>query len=246
MREGTGVVEVGPGDEAGAGAGRRWLGRVVALGVRLLYRTLRVERRGREAVEAILARGEGYAYGFWHGRQLVLLGAHDGERCAIMVSLSRDGAIQKEVCDEFGYLVVRGSSSRRGRKALAELSALVAEGWNPALAVDGPRGPAGRVQPGLLALARRHGLWIVPLACASRRRIVLSSWDRTEIPLPFTRAVVVYGLPFRVSDLPGGEGRGGTEVARAELEARIIEAVATADRACGREPPGPGPEVAGG
>lgn len=217
------------GHEA-APAERPVLGWLLGWAVKALYRTLRVRTLGRAPVDALIARGEGYAYGFWHGQQFVLLGAHAGERCAIMVSLSRDGALQKEVCHAFGYAVVRGSSSRRGREALVELSKLAGQGWNPALALDGPRGPAEEAHPGLVVLARRHRLWLVPLAAAARRRWMLGTWDRTRIPWPFTRAVVVYGAPFRVEDLPDARGRESTEIARAELERRVREAAVIAER----------------
>ncbi len=209
---------------------RLGLGWCIGVLVSLSHATLRVERRGREAVDALRSRGEGYAYGFWHGRQWVLLGAHRGERCAIMVSMSRDGDLQEQVCLRFGYRVMRGSTSRGGRRALRELSRAVTEGWNPAIALDGPRGPKEKAQAGLVALARHHHLWVVPLAAASRRRRILGSWDGAEIPMPFTSAVVVYGEPFRVEDLSSGTGPGATARGTEELQRRLDEATVEAEK----------------
>jgi lysophospholipid acyltransferase (LPLAT)-like uncharacterized protein len=68
-----------------------------------------------------------------------------------------------------------------------------------AFTIDGPRGPACVAKPGAVTLARHTGQAILPFHIAARRSVKLPSWDRLEIPLPFTRAVAVVGEPIYVA-----------------------------------------------
>lgn len=179
----------------------RLLGRLIAIGVRVLFWTVRCRVEGTEAVDELRQRGHKLVYAFWHGSQFLMLGHHEGRKGVIMVSLSRDGTLQKEVLDHFGYGSVRGSVSRRGRAALKELLRIVSEGEMPAgLAVDGPRGPRHIAKRGIVVLAARAGAYLVPMTAAVRRSWRLGSWDRLEIPWPFTSGWIVYGEPFRVDN----------------------------------------------
>ncbi|MFQ5655065.1 MAG: hypothetical protein ACE5GW_10085, partial [Planctomycetota bacterium] len=85
---------------------------------------------------------------------------------------------------------------------------------------DGPRGPRRHVQPGIIDLARRTGLAILPAALAYRHCRRLRSWDRMAIPHPFTPAVVLFGEPLLVA-AEAGPGGGGEEEPRGLLESRL-------------------------
>ncbi len=208
----------------------RLAGVLIAWGVRLLSATVRLTRIRREPVQRLMDAGEQVIYAFWHGRQFVMLGAHEGEGVVIMVSLSRDGTLQKAVIEHHGYTPARGSSSRRGREALGEMEQrMVGEGLHAALAVDGPRGPREEAKPGAVALAGRTGAWLVPLSAAVKRGWRLNTWDGTWIPLPFSRAWLVYGEPLRVGADPGERGE-----ARATLQRRLDTITAEAESLSGR------------
>jgi hypothetical protein len=88
----------------------------------------------------------------------------------------------------------RGSSSRGAVKAALELLESLNEGFDVAVTCDGPKGPARQVKNGILYLAQKTGLPIVPIANAlSRKFEIARAWDRFQVPLPFSRAVVVHG-----------------------------------------------------
>lgn len=178
---------------------RRLLGWLIAVSIRLWSWTVRCRTDGWEAVDVLRQRGERLVYSFWHGRQFLMLGVNEGEQAVIMVSLSRDGALQKAVVEHFGYRTVRGSNSRRGRQALQEMCQLLTDGGlHGGFAVDGPRGPRHVAKPGAVMLAGMVGAWVVPVGAAARRHWELGSWDRMQIPRPFSSGWVVYGRPFRV------------------------------------------------
>jgi len=151
---------------------------------------------------SILAEEEGKAvlYAFWHGKQLMLLNYPLPMPMVQMVSLSKDGDLQNEILKLLGFSIVRGSSGKRGQEALYEMTDMILKGCHGALAVDGSRGPYGKVKDGILHLARDTGGVVIPLAAATQRKIVLKkSWDKYEIPLPFSKTVVLEGKPLEIN-----------------------------------------------
>lgn len=140
---------------------------------------------------------------FWHGDQLPMIALHRGAGLTGMASLSKDGDLVTGVLTRLGFGVLRGSTSRGGLRALRAAEALLRVGGRPALAVDGPRGPAGTVHPGAEALARRVGVPVV-YGVVEARGLRLRSWDRFLVPWPFAAVTVRYGV-WRPGDGPLAE-----------------------------------------
>lgn len=138
-------------------------------------------------------------YAFWHGRQFLLVYTHRFENVHIMTSLSKDGELQTAILSKFGYRLIRGSSSRRAAEATLEMMKRIESGYDVAFAVDGPRGPAFKVKPGIVFLAQKTNRVIIPVSTSAKRRKIFSNWDRYLLPFPFNYAVVVYGKPIVVT-----------------------------------------------
>jgi len=155
---------------------------VVWLLARIVLASLRLRVRGLDNVEAAGSGGRPVLYAFWHGRQLALLRANPTRRLTVMTRLSRDGEMQARVMGRFGIEVVRGSSSRGGLAGMLALNRSLTDGSSVGMAVDGPRGPRMRVQPGAAALALAASAPIAPVAFATRRGRYLDSWDRFLLP----------------------------------------------------------------
>lgn len=191
-------------------AGRGYAGRMDRLFVGLLVLlswTWRVRRT--EPVAAWLAEGPAVVV-FRHGHLLPMLLLHRDLPIAALASRSGDGALAARVAGALGYPVFRGSSSRGGLEASREALRLLDEGLCPALAVDGPRGPAGEPHPGALALAARGGVpvvWGFVRASGWQAR----SWDGFLVPWPFARVELRYGR------MAVEAGRHGRDVATAAL-----------------------------
>jgi hypothetical protein len=139
---------------------------------------------------------------FLHGTQWPLLAWKRRRRTLVMVSWSRDGAIQAGALTTLGLGVVRGSSSRGGIRGLARLVRQLrvrvgAGGADAAFAVDGPRGPYGKAKGGARVAARAAGGVLVPIGSAIERGVVLArAWDRFGLAWPFSRVVVCLGAPL--------------------------------------------------
>ena len=128
----------------------------------------------------------------------------------------------------FGHL--RGSSTRGGARALRDLSRVLREGFDVGLTIDGPRGPRGSVQQGVIELSRMTGSAVIPVSNSSKPRKLFRSWDAFQLPLPFARVVVSYGEPFVV---PPEAGESERERYRVLLEERLGELTSRLDHALG-------------
>jgi lysophospholipid acyltransferase (LPLAT)-like uncharacterized protein len=136
----------------------------------------------------------------------------------LMASPSRDGEFIAEVARGLGFIVFSGSRRKGGVQALRQMAAWFHRGHSCGMIADGSRGPARVAQKGVLYLARETQGSIIPLAVAARRKVTFDSWDRFEMPLPFSRLALLAGEPLRVRP----EDRGpALEDRRQELEDRL-------------------------
>jgi len=182
-----------------------WFRLTVAVGGWLaaaLLRALGATWRVRQmAVDDPLARREAAIGAFWHRGLFPAAWRFRDLGAAIPVSRSRDGDRIVAVLERLGYgPSPRGSSSRGGPAALAGAIRAAREGRLIGVLCDGPRGPARRCKPGVLAIARATGLSVYPVAMAARPAIVFPSWDRTVLPLPFARVLFAGGAPIHIPD----------------------------------------------
>ena len=110
---------------------------------------------------------------------------------------------------------MRGSTSRGAARALLGASRALESGFDIAVTVDGPRGPAGVVTPGASVISHRTGAPMVPTAASASSAWRLRSWDRFLVPKPFARVIVVYGEPITVrADTPRDASEQVQDVAR--------------------------------
>ena len=141
------------------------------------------------------------AFAHWHGDELVVVRVGPRYKCAAMTSTSDDGELMTRVLRFFGFGISRGSSTRGGARALVGMIKLTQKGYNASFAVDGPKGPRHKVKPGIWYLAKHAGTKIIPTGVAKKQAIVfIRSWNKTYIPLPFSRVVVSFGKPIEIPD----------------------------------------------
>jgi hypothetical protein len=194
--------------------------------ISLWSRTVRMRFVNREVPERFAAEGKNYIFAFWHGRQFLLFHNHRNTGIVIPASESRDGEIQAGILQRFGFEVVRGSSKRKGERALLGLVDGLRKGKTIAIAVDGPRGPIHEAKQGVVYLSGKLNKPIIPMATgASRRWILQKIWDKYLLPMPFATGVVVYGDPITVGGITVDE----LESKRKELETSLNSLTARAD-----------------
>jgi lysophospholipid acyltransferase (LPLAT)-like uncharacterized protein len=192
--------------------------------VQLLGSTLRWRTEGLEHFAAIVDGGHQPVMAFWHGRILPATYYFRRRGIVVITSENFDGEWIAGIIERFGYGTARGSTSRGGRKALLQLIRDMAAGKPAGFTLDGPRGPARVAQPGAVWLSKATGNPVLPFHLEANRHWTMGSWDRTQIPKPFSTVAIAMGEPFHVSpdaDDAGLEGASRMlEKRLAELEAR--------------------------
>jgi lysophospholipid acyltransferase (LPLAT)-like uncharacterized protein len=175
-----------------------WIARLGAWLVRFIGRTWRIRTSNEEGWRQLRASGRPFIFAFWHGQMLPLLVQHRDEGVAVLISEHGDGEIIARVAMRLGYKTIRGSTSRGATRALVAMAKTIADGTEIAITPDGPRGPARSVAAGVLAIAHRSGVPIVPIGVSAPTAWHLKSWDRFVIPRPFSRIHIVYGDPITI------------------------------------------------
>lgn len=171
-----------------------------------------------------------FIYVLWHGRMFLPLYFVRNTGVYILVSEHRDGEIVTATLESAGYETVRGSTTRGGVKALAKLIRLAKEGAHLGFTTDGPRGPRWHFQPGAVFVAAKTGLPIVPIAGSANLSYYFKSWDSFQLPLPFSKGIIITGEPYYVT---GGSNPENIEFHRDELEKRLIRLNCEADEIVG-------------
>ena len=184
----------------------------------VLGRTWRYTSDGFETYDRLVAAGQRPIIAFWHGRILPGMIYWRGRGIIVMTSENFDGEWIARIIKRFGFGAARGSSSRGGVKALVQMKRLVQQGHSTAFALDGPRGPAERAQPGAVWLAKATGQPILPFHVEAASAWHARSWDRTQVPRPFARVAATVGPPFYVA--PDVDDA-GLEQRRLDLEGEL-------------------------
>ena len=195
----------------------------------LIVKTLRLDQYGSDS-DFYSNDGKPLIYALWHGRMLLPLFCRKNSGISVLVSQHRDGELVTSTIEAYGNKTVRGSTTRGGARALAELIRHVKKGTKIAITPDGPRGPRWKLQSGIIYVAAKSGAPIVPLAGSAKNAHYFKSWDSFQLPLPFSRAVYAIGEPYFVS---GGTDDKNIEFHRAEVEKRLTDLTLKADKLAG-------------
>ena len=129
-------------------------------------------------------------YSFWHRSVFPAAWMWRKLGIAVMVSRSFDGEYIARIIEKFGFVAVRGSSSRGGSEALRGMKKELEKDAAVAFTIDGPRGPKHVAKPGPVLLARASGMPMAAFYVALSDAWVLKTWDEFMIPKPFSKALV--------------------------------------------------------
>lgn len=204
-----------------------WQREIMASTVALLYWCAIKSWRGVWKDKADPAKAQApNIYCIWHSHFALAFASYNaysikkwGDKGLVAwVSASGDGAFLTSVLARFGVPTVRGSTSRRGPQSLLEASRWLRKGYSIAMTPDGPRGPANQIQDGVLTLAQVSGRPIIPISNFAQWKLRLRNWDRSQVPLPFSKCEFYDSDPIYVP-------RHATETEREQIRARLADAM---------------------
>ncbi|MGE0445665.1 MAG: lysophospholipid acyltransferase family protein [Vicinamibacterales bacterium] len=193
--------------------------------INALGHTLRWRVEGFEHFTRCFDNGRRPVMGFWHGRILPATWYFRRRGIVVITSENFDGEWIAGIIERFGYGTARGSTSRGAKKAMLQLVRDMKRGKPAGFTLDGPRGPAKVAQLGAVWLARATGNPLLPFHLEASSHWTMRSWDRTQIPKPFSTVALVVGEPIEVPrDLPDDQ----LDQVRVQLEERLRAAEARA------------------
>ncbi len=220
---------------------------LLACYLRFVHFTGRWSELRPEVANPYLSAEKPFIYCFWHGRLLMMMyGWRTSMDLRMLISHHRDGAIIADTVAHFGLGTIRGSSTSKagsdknkgGVAALRAMVRAVKAGQAVGITPDGPSGPYMRASDGVVVLAKLTGIPVIPATFAARRRKIMRSWDRSCVPLPFSKGVIAWGEPIFVDRKASSED---LEQARLEIETRLNDLNREADLLMGVEPVQPPP-----
>ncbi len=204
--------------------GKRWqAASIAAVGmpiIEALGATYQWRVRGREHLDQVTRGSRPPIFACWHGRILEATLYFRDRGIVVITSENFDGEWIARIIERFGFGTARGSTSHGGARALVQMRRDLARGLPAGFTVDGPRGPAGVVQPGAVFLAAATGSPILPFHIEAARCWTARSWDRHQIPKPGSLVAVAIGAPIDV----GATDEATVEAARLALE-RTLQAL---------------------
>ena len=160
-----------------------------------------------------------YILTLWHGRIFYLfyyLRRHPDY--FLLISPSEDGDLLARLAKLMGYSVIRGSTYKKAVSAARSLIKVLRKNQKIIIIADGSRGPRCVAQPGSVQLAGITGAPIFPMTFGAQNKVVLNSWDRFVLPLPFTRCTLNFSSPI---SLPPKSSEQTIEEKRLELETAL-------------------------
>lgn len=201
----------------------RLIGAVAYVLINILGKTIRFETEGWENFEKTTSTNRAFVGAFWHDCTFSFAYFWRNRGFVSMVSRSFDGEYLARILQRFGCGVIRGSTTDGGRAAFAGMIRLLREGYSTNFAIDGPRGPRHVAKSGAILLAKKSGAPVIPFWVDAKKFWTAGSWDRLQIPKPFTRVKIYVSAPIFVS---AGADKNEIEDKRQELQTKLDELVA--------------------
>lgn len=167
--------------------------------ISLIGKTLRYETEDWENFEKAHGGGKIPIYVFWHNRIFAGTYFFRNRGIVVITSQSFDGEYIARFIQRFDYGAVRGSSTRGGVSALVELIRVMRKGLPAAFSIDGPKGPKYVAKSGACLLAKKTQNPMMPFVVETQNYWEVRSWDKLQIPKPFSRVRVFIGEPIYVS-----------------------------------------------
>lgn len=167
--------------------------------IKAIGATLKYEAEGMENLDRVESSGKKPIFAFWHNRIFAATHYFRDRGIVVITSQSFDGEYIARFIQRFGYGAVRGSSTRGGVSALARMIRLSKKGLPMGFTIDGPKGPRYVAKSGACLLAKKTGNPILPFSVETESFWQVKSWDRLQIPKPFSRALILVAAPVYVA-----------------------------------------------
>jgi len=167
-------------------------------GINFLCKTLKIEYVNKKVIDNLEKQNINYIIAFWHGTMLLPWYLNKDKKFVALTSKSKDGDLLAKILKDWKYTVVRGSSSMGGEVALGIMIDYAKNKRSIAITPDGPRGPIYKLKAGAVITAKKSSLPLVLVGIGYKKKKILNSWDKFEVPKFFTKAKAVFSEPYYI------------------------------------------------
>jgi|ERR1017187_5860153 lysophospholipid acyltransferase (LPLAT)-like uncharacterized protein len=175
---------------------------VLSQAVDLLCKSMKVTFKNKEVINNLEQQNKNFVLAFWHGQMLLAWYLHRNKKLTALISKSKDGDLLERILKHWKYNVIRGSSSKGGDIALGIMVDSARNNESVVITPDGPTGPMNIMKAGVVITAKKSKTPLILVGIGYKKKRVLKSWDKFEIPKFFSAANAVYSDPVYVdSDL---------------------------------------------
>lgn len=176
----------------------RFYGTILYYILKFLFSTLKVKVINNNNVDIDKA----YIYAFWHNKLATpSIFFRNLEKKVALSSPTKDGELISVPLERLNYTLVRGSSDKKSVSSTINLLKYLKKGYSMGTPLDGPKGPKGKAKKGLLYLAQKSGVPIVPIGVAYHKKwIFQKTWDKFEMPKPFSKICIFIGEEIKISE----------------------------------------------
>ena len=165
---------------------------IIPFALKLLYASLRISVTPPTLKKQLTEKGA--IFTFWHGKMvagwLLAKSLLPDKQLQAVVSLSEDGRILSDALEQFDYTLIRGSSSKGADEVKLAMQKSISKEQIIVLTPDGPRGPVNQFKYGTLRIASTNNYQLIFAEINYTKAWKLKSWDKFEIPRPFSKTTV--------------------------------------------------------
>ncbi len=168
--------------------------------LRVIIFTCRVQYINKEYIDEFLLGNRKVVITTWHRCAVYFLFKYGFLHPMVLFSSSKDGDLLADFAKKVGVVPARGSSTRGGKQGSERMVEFLHTGGRVAATVaDGPQGPALRAKPGLVRIAQKSGVHLMPMAwSADKVWMFAKAWDKMIIPRPFSKIVIYAWEPYLI------------------------------------------------
>ena len=176
----------------------RILGTLLYYVLRIISSTLKIEITNKYEIDM----QKPHIYGFWHSKLFITpIFFRNVEKKLAMSSPTKDGELISVPLEKMGYILVRGSSDKKSISSTISLLKYLKKGYSIGTPLDGPKGPKEEPKRGLLYLSQKTSVPLVPVGISYNKKWILKkTWDKFEIPKPFSKVKIILGEPILIND----------------------------------------------
>lgn len=175
----------------------RFYGNVLYYILKFLFSTLKIKLINKGNIDI----NQAYIYCFWHNKLASpTMFFRNLKKKVALASPTKDGELISVPLEKLGYTLVRGSSDKKSVSSTLSLLKYLKKGYSMGTPLDGPKGPRQKAKKGLLYLAQKSGVSLIPLGVAYKKKWIFEkTWDKFEMPKPFSNICIFLGEEIKIT-----------------------------------------------